>query len=290
MGKNSECEALREQIKRLKSREQALQARLEYGRVHQVAVDHICANPAQPRKTFEDAAILRLADSLRQYGMLQPLSVRRIMSEEQMEGGLFQLVAGERRLRAAVMIGMSHVPCLIVNADSKRSAELAIIENIQRENLNMFEQANAIAALIKIYDMTQEQIAARLSCSQPYIANKLRILRLSARERDLILAAGLTERHARAFLRINDLEQRTAVIETAARRSLTVAATEEYVDRLLANDGRSRGKRKGALRDLRMFYNSVDRAVEALHGAGIPATTRKNDGENEITVTITIPK
>ncbi len=290
MGKNSECEALREQVKRLKTREQALKARLEYGRIHTVAVERICANPAQPRKHFEDAAILRLADSLRQYGMLQPLSVRRIMSEEEMEGGLFQLVAGERRLRAAVMIGMTHVPCLIINADSKRSAELAIIENIQRENLNMFEQANAIAALIRIYDMTQEQIAERLSCSQPYIANKLRILRLTAYERELILKAGLSERHARAFLRISDEKKRAAVIETVALRGLTVAATEEYVDRMLAGSAAPRGRRKGAIRDLRLFYNSVDRALEILNSAGIPATSRKNDGENEITLTITIPK
>ena len=290
MGKHSECEALREQVKMLKNREMALRSRLEYGRVHTIAVERICSNPAQPRKNFEDEAIIHLADSLKQYGMLQPLSVRRIMEESQMDGGLFQLVAGERRLRAAIMIGMTHVPCLIINADSKKSAELAIIENIQRENLNMFEQANAIAALIKIYDMTQEQIAERLCCSQPSIANKLRILRLSAYERDLIMKAGLTERHARAFLRISDEKKRTAVIETVAIRGLNVAATEEYVDKLLEEAPGTRVKRKAVIKDLRLFYNSIDRAVTTLKSAGIQAVSRKNDGDNEITLTITIPK
>ena len=200
------------------------------------------------------------------------------------------MVAGERRLRAASLIGMTHVPCMIINADSKRSAELAIIENIQRENLNMFEQANAIAALIRIYDMTQEQIAERLSCSQSYIANKLRILRLSAHERDLIMKHGMTERHARAFLRISDPVERTAAIRTVAERSLNVCATEEYVERLLSRESSPRGRHKGAVRDLRLFYNSIDRALNVLNSAGIPAHSYKSDGENEITLTITIPK
>ena len=288
MGKTRENKALKEQIKLLQSREQTLKARLEYGRIHTIAIERICANPAQPRKTFEDNAILRLADSLKQYGMLQPLSVRRIMDEGQMEGGLFQLVAGERRLRAATLIGMTHVPCLIINADSKKSAELAIIENIQRENLNMFEQANALAALIRIYDMTQEQIAAHLSCSQSYIANKLRILRLSARERDIIMKNNLTERHARAVLRITESSKRCEALTRIAEKGLNVAATEEYVERLMAAAEPARGKRKGAIRDLRLFYNSIDKAVNTLQSAGITAVTRKSDTENEITVTITI--
>ncbi len=288
MGRISENKALKEQIKALQNREQALKTRLEYGRVHTIPINRICANPAQPRKTFEDNAILRLADSLKQYGMLQPLSVRRIMDEGHLEGGLFQLVAGERRLRAATLIGMTHVPCLIINADSKKSAELAIIENIQRENLNMFEQANAIAALIRIYDMTQEQIAERLSCSQSYIANKLRILRLSARERDIIMKNGLTERHARAVLRITDADKRCEVLGQIASRALNVAATEEFVEKVLSASGRASVKRKGVIRDLRLFYNSIDKAVNSLKSAGITAVTRKSDTNNEITLTITI--
>ncbi len=287
---HGECESLREQVKVLESREKALRARLEYGRIHIIEVNRICANPAQPRKQFEDTAIMRLADSLRQYGMLQPLSVRRIMDESQLEGGLFQLVAGERRLRAAVMIGMTHVPCLIINADSKKSAELAIIENIQRENLNMFEQANAIAALIRIYDMTQEQIAEKLSCSQPYIANKLRILRLSAKEREIIMKSGMTERHARAFLRISDERTRTAAIEYAAAHQLNVSAAESYVDRLLAASGTQSKKRRGIIRDLRLFYNSIDRALSALNTAGIDAVSKRSDKGDKVTLTIEIKK
>lgn len=288
MGKISENKALKEQIKALQAREQALKTRLEYGRVHTIPIERICANPAQPRKTFEDSAIMRLADSLEQYGMLQPLSVRRIMDEGHLEGGLFQLVAGERRLRAATLIGMTHVPCLIINADSKKSAELAIIENIQRENLNMFEQANAIAALIRIYDMTQEQIARHLSCSQSYIANKLRILRLSAAERDIIMKNNLTERHARAVLRITDPDRRREALSLIAVRGMNVAAAEDHVERILGEEISVRGRRKGVIRDLRLFYNSIDKAVNCLKNAGITAVTRKADTDDGITVTITI--
>lgn len=290
MGKARECETLKEQLRILRNREEVLKARLEYGRVHTIEVGRICANPAQPRKNFEDEAILRLADSLRQYGMLQPLSVRRIMDDDQLDGGLFQLVAGERRLRAAVMIGMTHVPCLIINADSKKSAELAIIENIQRENLNMFEQANAIAALIRIYDMTQEQIASKLCCSQSSIANKLRILRLSPKERDTIIGHAMTERHARAFLRIADPVKRAEIVDIAATKNLNVSATEELVEKEINSVNLSRGKHKTVIKDLRLFYNSIDKAVTTLKSAGIRATSTKSDGGDEITLTIKITK
>ena len=230
---HGECESLREQVKVLESREKALRARLEYGRIHIIEVNRICANPAQPRKQFEDTAIMRLADSLRQYGMLQPLSVRRIMDESQLEGGLFQLVAGERRLRAAVMIGMTHVPCLIINADSKKSAELAIIENIQRENLNMFEQAKAFEKLIAEYGLTQSEVAERLSTSQSCVANKLRLMKLGDDEQHFIIENGLTERHARALLRITDIPLRKAAMMAIADKKLNVSSAESYIERLV---------------------------------------------------------
>jgi ParB family chromosome partitioning protein len=182
-------------------------------RVLDLRVADIRPNPHQPRRIFEEAGLRELAESVAAHGILQPLTVRRIyesdgttISNSSTEKTVsYQLIAGERRLRAAIAIGMETVPCIILDADNRRAAELALIENLQRENLNMFEQAGAIAALIDMHAMTQEEIARTLSVSQSCIANKLRLLRLTSEERDTILCAHLTERHARAFLRIKDL-------------------------------------------------------------------------------------
>ena len=169
-------------------------------RVHKIPVCRILPNPAQPRKYFDSDETLRLADSIRRHGILQPLCVRKPISVGDLDdyGGVYELIAGERRLRAAKLLGMAEVPCIVVEADSLRSAELAIIENLQREDLNMFDEASAISALIDLYGLTQEEVAAKLSASQSYVANKLRLLRFDDFERQVIIERRLTERHARA--------------------------------------------------------------------------------------------
>ena len=173
---------------------QKLKTYMETGRVVFLPARSIRPNPAQPRKIFRPEALDELSDSIRQHGILQPLSVRR-------SGNGYELIAGERRLRAAKLLGMAEVPCIVVEADSLRSAELAIIENLQREDLNMFDEASAISALIDLYGLTQEEVAAKLSASQSYVANKLRLLRFDDFERQVIIERRLTERHARALLR-----------------------------------------------------------------------------------------
>jgi len=202
--------------------------------IFMLEVDSIVPNPAQPRRFFTDDAILRLADSIRIHGIIQPLCVRKPDADT----GVFELVAGERRLRAAKRIGMREVPCVMVEADSEESAHMAIVENIQREDLNMFEQAEAISTLMKVHCLTQEKIAQKLSCSQSYVANKLRLLRLDSNEREEILSAALSERHARALLRLKDSESRLAAMHTVIRREMNVAQTEEYIDRLLEAQNR----------------------------------------------------
>ena len=153
-------------------------------KVHRIPVCRILPNPAQPRKYFDNNETLRLADSIRRHGILQPLCVRKPVSAGDLSeyGGIYELISGERRLRAAKLIGLAEVPCIIIEADSLRSAELAIIENLQREDLNIFEEAAAIAALINLYGLTQEEVAAKLSASQSYVANKLRLLRFGDAE------------------------------------------------------------------------------------------------------------
>ena len=245
---------------------------LDSGKIFRISADRIIPNHAQPRKLFDEDAILRLADSIRRYGLLQPLSVRRLCFRDG-ERGSYEIVAGERRFRAATLIGMEYIPCIIMSADDRTAAELALIENIQREGLSMFEQAGAIAALIDIYSLTQEQIAAHLSASQSYVANKLRLLKLSEQERELITEGRLTERHERACLKIKDEDMRISVIEHVIAHGLNVSATEEYIDRKLCMLSEKRvpqnaRKRKLILKDMRLFYNSIDKAIDIVKQSG----------------------
>lgn len=259
----------------------------QIGNVCQLPTQCIVPNPGQPRKHFDDNSLIRLADSIRRYGILQPLAVR-IAGEG---SAYYELVAGERRLRAARLLRLEKVPCIIIHADSQRSAELAMIENIQRENLNMFEQASAIASLIETYHMTQEQIARRLSSSQSYVANKLRLLRLTDDERELILRCGLTERHARAVLKLPRAEDRLAALERIASRRMNVASTEEYIERLLSEIKTEPVRRleyRLLRQDIRLFYNTVDRAVDTVRRAGIGIRSARREVGDSVELVISI--
>ncbi len=265
------------------------------GRVQMIFMlspDEITPNPAQPRRFFTEDAIMRLADSIRQHGIIQPLAVRRPEGSD-----MYELVAGERRLRASKLLGLSEIPCVLVKADSEESAHMAIIENIQRENLNMFEQAQAIYQLMQVHCLTQEKIAGQLSCSQSYVANKLRLLRIQSEDREEILTAGLTERHVRALLRIKDNDRRRSVMHTMIRRSMNVAAAEEYVDRLIEaekeekkGDNTSKGSSRVIIKDVRILYNTIDRAVETVRLSGINVETLKRESAGDMEIVIRIPK
>lgn len=252
-------------------------------------VDMIDPNPGQPRRYFDGDALLSLSDSIRRYGILQPLSVTYDRGT-----GRYVLVAGERRLRAARLLGMDRVPAVIVEADVATSEELAIIENIQREDLNIFEEAHAIASLITKYGMTQETAASKLSVSQSYVANKLRLLKLSSEEAETILEAGLTERHARALLRIKEVDRRGMALRHIIKGGLNVAATEEYIDSLLAAPKKEEPERrqnvKYGIRDIKLFCNSIDKAVDLIKRAGIPVSTSRTDAPDHTEITICIPR
>ena len=264
----------------------------DYGRIHMLRVDSLFPSPSQPRKRFEDDSIIRLADSIRRHGILQPITVR-CPKADRAEGIGYEVVAGERRLRAAKLLGLSNVPCIIIKADDRHSAELALIENIQRENLNFFEQAAAIASIIDIYGLTQEEVAGSLSASQSFVANKLRILRLTLPEREKILLYGLTERHARALLRITSVEQRLRMIEYINLHNLNVASTEAYIERLLAetsNATHANSPRKIVIKDIRVFYNTIERAITLVKQAGIKVSSSSADVGDAVELTIRIPK
>lgn len=255
----------------------------------EIPVDMIDPNPGQPRRYFDGEALMSLSESIRSYGILQPLSVTYDNSS-----GRYTLIAGERRLRAAKLLGMSRVPAVTVSADPRKSEEMAIIENIQREDLNIFEEARAIASLITKYELTQEVAATKLSVSQSYVANKLRLLRLSPDEAEMILDSGLTERHARTLLRIKDQAVRTAALHHIISRSMNVASAEEYIDKLLAPSKEkaedvSRQKVKMGIRDIKLFCNSIDRAVDIIKRAGVPVSTSRTDAPDRTEITICIP-
>lgn len=257
-------------------------AQAQSEQIYSIDVSKIVANPNQPRKVFADEAILKLADSIRQYGIIQPLCVRKT-------GENYELVSGERRLRAAKELGMSSVPCVLMEIDDEKSAEISIIENLMREDLNIFEQACAIEALIDTYGMTQEQIAKKLSNSQSFVANKLRLLRLSTEEREKILKNNLTERHARALLRILDPDLREKILNKIVDEGLNVAKSEELIEQYIATDEPKKPKNRTGIKDMRSFYASIDRLVASVKLSGVEIKSRIVESDEFTELTILIP-
>ena len=251
-------------------------------RVIQVEVEKIEPNPYQPRRTFDD--IDSLAQSIKQNGLLQPLTVRRT------DDG-YQLVAGERRLRAAKMLGMEFVPCIPVTITERNSAVMALIENIQRKDLSYFDEAEAIAKLIDFYGMTQEDAAIKLGKSQPSIANKLRLLKLDEEVREKLSEYGLTERHARALLRLKCKSQQLDTIEVFHDRNLNVETAERYIDTILQKeqDMASLKKRSVIFKDVRLFVNTLNKSVEMMKAAGIDADSKRIQNEDYIEYIVKIP-
>ena len=254
-------------------------------RVRYIPINAVRPNPQQPRRSFDETALRELADSISAYGILQPLTVRD-------RGGVYELVAGERRLRAARIAGLREVPCLIAEVGEEDAALLALIENLQRRDLDYMEEAAAIARLIRRYGLSQQQAAEKLGKSQPTIANKLRLLRLSAPVLDCLRQYGLTERHARTLLRLTDPEQQLAAARHIGQRGLNVAQTEQYIDLLTAENRTEPPRRRPTyiIKDVRLFLNSVERGVRLMQSAGVGAEVGRRDTEEEILLTINIPK
>ncbi len=252
--------------------------------VMEIPIGDIMPNPNQPRRDFDREQLRCLRDSILRYGMLQPISVRASSAAS----GKYEIVAGERRYRAACEAGFLYVPAILIETDAQRSAELAIIENLQRQDLNIFEQASAISSLINMYHITQDEAAEKLSVSQSYVANKLRLLRFTDEERSLIIEHSLTERHARALLRLRDDGARLSALRHVIGYALNVSATERYVDSLLAASV-PRPKIKFAIKNLRLFYNSVDRAADLIRSSGVPVDIRRDESaQGCVVMTVTI--
>ena len=276
---------------------------LESNRVFFIKIASIRPNPAQPRRIFESESLLELSESIREFGVLQPLSVRKI-------NGAYELIAGERRLRASRLAGLDEVPCILLGADEKKSSMLALVENLQRQDLDVFEEAEGIATLIRGYGLSQDEAARRLSLSQSAVANKLRLLRHSKNVVETIRNNGLTERHARALLRLDNDADKSKVLESIIQNQMNVAQTDAYITQYLEHfseesvvqdDDRvallppGKNKKRGAktfylFKDVRLFMNSITKAVDLMRRAGVDTVYDKSENGDEVVVTIKISK
>ena len=254
----------------------------QVNRVILLPIELIDPNPNQPRRNFDPRLIRELADSIAENGLLTPISVRKIERR-------FELIAGERRLLAFQLLGENKIPAIVEKMDERHSAVLALVENLQRKELDFYEEAEAMSALIKSYGLTQQQVADRLGIAQSTVANKLRLLRIDSEVIRKLIDKGLTERHARALLPLAEDARLTAAAEQVVRRQLNVAQTERYVAELLSRQ-KNQGSRLLILKDLRIFSTTINRAVDVMKQAGIEVDSRKTVDEGTITYTITIPK
>ena len=255
-----------------------LKTYMETGRVVFLPARSIRPNPAQPRRVFREEALAELADSIRQHGILQPLSVRRI-------GTNYELIAGERRLRAGVLAGLSEIPCIIMSMDEEQSGVAALVENLQRQNLDFIEEARAIARLMEKCCLSQEQAASMLGKSQSSIANKLRLLRHSEAVLAAIREGNLTERHARALLKLPGERETLAAIAVIVRMGMSVARAEAYIDSLLET---KQPRQKTA--NLGTFLNHLDQSLARIRMSGVSAVSERRETDSQIVLTITIPK
>ena len=268
-----------------------------------IEVGKIVPNPQQPRRVFEPEALRELSSSIANHGVIQPITVRRV-------GGLYELIAGERRLRASQMAGLKQIPAIVTEADDEKSAILALIENIQRENLNYMEEALGYLKLAKQYHMTQEEIAKLMGKTQSAVANKLRILKLCDETKRILAEYGLTERHARALLRLINEEQQVQTAKLIAVKGMNVRETEEYIEGLLSGRQEvlpetvsprcgagmvglkvpvARPKIKRFIRDIRLFTNTVNRAALYMKEAGVPVQVAENKNEGYYEMVIRVP-
>ena len=255
------------------------------GRILMLPVDCIEPSPYQARTAFDEPEIAALAVSILQNGLLQPISVRRVGLHK------YQLVAGERRLRACRLAKLDKVPAILADYDDSESAALGLLENLQRSQLDPFDTARGIKEVIRLWGCTQAEAARRLGLSQPALANKLRLLTLTTAQQQLCPAAGLTERHARALLRLEEPELQRTAARHVAEQGLTVARTEEYVETLLhPADKPARKKPTFVIKDVRLFLNTVTRGLSMMKSAGVQANCKRQETEDSILLTITIPK
>lgn len=245
--------------------------------------DKIVPSPFQPRREFDYYELLELSASISRNGIIQPLTVRK-------SGERYELISGERRLRAAVIAGLKTVPCILVAASDRECSLMCLIENIQRTDLNFFEEAEGIKRLMDEFCLSRQDVSEKLAIAQSTLSNKLRLLKLDANQRERIAAGGLTERHARALIRLPE-EKRDEVINRVVAEQLNVEDTERLVENIITPPEKTnKPTQKYSVGNIKIFTNSITKMVDTMRRSGIEATTRRNETESHIEYTIRIPK
>lgn len=248
--------------------------------VKDIRLDLIKANPDQPRKYFDSKLLEELKESIIQYGIINPITVKRIDE-------YYQIIAGERRFRASIMAGKYNIPCVVMSPNNEKTSIIAIVENIQRCDLDFVEEAIAYKKLIDEFSLRQEDIAKKVSKTQSAIANKLRILKLEPEILYVIREYNLTERHARAMLKLPQ-EKHVSAIEHIIKNNLNVSKTENYIERVLS-DKKGESKTVRTVKDVRLFINTINKSIKIMQDAGVSAKVDKVQNEDCITYTIVIP-
>ncbi len=251
----------------------------------EIPIEQVVANPHQPRKTFSQDTLAELCDSIRQYGLIQPITVRKGTYSK------YELIAGERRLRACTMAGMKNIPAIIIDVDNYESAAIAMIENLQRENLSFFDEAEGYSNLISDFNITQEELAQKIGKTQATIANKIRILKLSPVVKKVIKSNNLTERHARALLKLPDENTQVKALNKIIDNNMNVTQTDKYIDFLLApQKPKNNQKTTRIFRDVRIFSNTIKQAIDMMNKSGVNAYSEKNETDDYIEYLEKIPK
>lgn len=252
-------------------------------RVVLLEISDILPNPAQPRQEFRAEELAGLAASIRENGVLQPITVRKNPGKE------YELVSGERRLRAAKEAGLKQIPAVVIETTARQSAIYAILENIQRQDLSVFEEARALRCLITEWGVTQEEAAQKLGKAQSTIANKLRLLTLTDAEQQLILKNGLSERHARALLKVREPEKRMEILKYAIRNRLNVSQLEAHIEHVLKKPVPESKRRVFIVKDVRIFLNTINKAIDTMKSAGIAAEAVRREENGCIEYLVKIP-
>lgn len=261
------------------------QTALRRGGIVYLRTDELTPNPVQPRKRFDDESLEELSGSIKSYGILNPLTVR-------LRCGKYELVAGERRLRAAKLAGLEEVPCILIDVNMEDASLIALVENLQRRDLDFIEEALGISQLIRMFGMSQEEAARRIGKSQSAVANKLRLLKLPSDVLESLRQNGLTERHGRALLRLETPAEQREALAYILSRDLNVAATDAYIERLLEarTAPESEQQKTFILKDVRVFLNTISHSLDLMKQGGIDAGMRRQETDEALILTINIPK
>lgn len=261
-------------------------------KIIEVSIDSIVQNPYQPRLHFSDSALQELAESIKVHGIIQPITVRE-------KDGHYEIIAGERRYRASKLAGLERVPVIITDMGDESSAVIAMLENLQREDLDYLEEAIGYSNLIKEHGFTQQQLAEKLGKSQSTIANKIRLLKLPEHIRNEAMEKGLSERHTRALLKLQKLEDEDIirkVIEKISKNQLTVKKTEAMIKDILANpkdepkEDEPPKRNMKAMINMRIYLNTIKQAYDMIKNTGIDAQYKEVEKDDYVEVVVRIPK